>query len=237
MKFKCQKCAWCCKNFGKLGWLPVYDWEKDKLEEEANERGINLTFVPVDLIIDKRTNISICFQFGMKNEPCPFLDEKDECSIYDSRPLICKAYPLAKEVLLRDPPRFDLSSFGHCPNLDAKELLITEFGIKEGEETKTKKSEIVKKYLDIFGYDMVIAMETMGMLQHLADFQMKSFVENRVVKLRKISKFDYHKYFPIGIFAFFKKISEDNDSSFDETMDKVLSGDFVREQIEELIKE
>ncbi len=236
MKFSCNGCGWCCKNFGDLGWLPVYNWEKEFLETKAKERGISLKFVPVDLILDKRTNSAICFQFGMKNEPCPFLTTDNKCSIYESRPLVCRAYPLAQEVLLRDPPKFDLSSFGHCENLDVKELMIKHFGVIEGIENKMKKSEMVRKYIEAFGYDPLISIEKGGILKRLADMQMKNLITNRIVKLRKIGKYDYDKYQPIDILSFFKKINSDNENFIDNTVNQIISGNFVREQIDGLLE-
>ena len=83
---ECTKCGECCSNI-----LPLTDQEVTRLKKLVKKRHIkphtkvnNVTAEPcIDLI-------------------CPFLDEKNRCSIYEDRPYICRIfmcnkYPTSQE--------------------------------------------------------------------------------------------------------------------------------------------
>ena len=70
--FKCKKCGKCCSNF-----LPLRKEEIKTMKRLA-----------------KKENRHLLMQDWY--DICPFLNYKNECDIYDNRPLICKEYTCYK---------------------------------------------------------------------------------------------------------------------------------------------
>lgn len=87
--FECNRCGYCCRNI-----LEVF---------EGVKRGLPLTEKETELF--KSNFISPKLGFGL-NEPsivvlyqlnvnvCPYVTNKNECEIYDKRPLICRSFPI-----------------------------------------------------------------------------------------------------------------------------------------------
>lgn len=68
MKFECSKCGKCCSNY-----LPLQKEEiktMKKLAIKENKQLLNKEWYSI----------------------CPFLNYKNECDIYENRPLICREY-------------------------------------------------------------------------------------------------------------------------------------------------
>jgi Fe-S-cluster containining protein len=117
MEFRCiQDCSQCCiereyfpnKKFGKIGVL-ILPEEKEKIEKLAEEKGVDVIILPrIGISTEKNLNFIKILAYQMmgreKNgNTCPFLDTGSgkksphggfPCSIYEKRPLACKAYPL-----------------------------------------------------------------------------------------------------------------------------------------------
>lgn len=117
MEFSCiQDCSQCCiereyypeKKFGKIGVL-ILPEEKEKLEKLANENGMGILILPrIGVSNEKNSEVIKILAYQMmgleKNgNTCPFLDKDSgkksphggyPCSIYEKRPLACRAYPL-----------------------------------------------------------------------------------------------------------------------------------------------
>lgn len=86
--FECKKCGYCCRNLLKdLGGFV---------------NGLFLTpkkarLFPSNVISPQRANgvkrpkHIISYQLNVK--VCPYIDDENECMIYDKRPLTCKSYP------------------------------------------------------------------------------------------------------------------------------------------------
>lgn len=68
MNFECKKCGKCCSNY-----LPLQEKEIKEMKKRAIKENKHLLDV-------NWYNI------------CPFLNYKNECDIYDNRPLICREY-------------------------------------------------------------------------------------------------------------------------------------------------
>jgi Fe-S-cluster containining protein len=86
--FECLKCGTCCKNLledfdGLLKGLVLTGKETKLFPEE--------TISPQMAIgVDSP---KIILQYQMNANDCPHLTEKNECKIYNNRPLMCKAFP------------------------------------------------------------------------------------------------------------------------------------------------
>lgn len=86
--FQCKKCGTCCRNL---------------LEDiRGIRKGLVLTAKEVSLFPSEmispslamgteKRKIPITYQLNVNT--CPHIDNKNECLIYDKRPLMCKAFP------------------------------------------------------------------------------------------------------------------------------------------------
>jgi Fe-S-cluster containining protein len=86
--FNCRKCGTCCRN----------------LIENVNgiNTGLLLTVKEIDLFPSKMVSpkLAIGFekpekiiQYQLNVGDCPHINEKNECKIYEKRPLVCRAFP------------------------------------------------------------------------------------------------------------------------------------------------
>lgn len=112
--FKCKKCGTCCQalfveEFGMLAGLCL-------TEEEAKNFDPKL-IAPYIAIGDKKPTTIIYYQLVLSD--CPHLNEKNECKIYEKRPLICRVFPVHP-----DPIRVQIMP--KCPQ-------IAKYWTKEGE--------------------------------------------------------------------------------------------------------
>ena len=113
-RFSCIKCGNCCKsdlvevkakiapseekgplykNHGAIG-LPVLDFQKAELEEEAKKLGIKASFVPEKYFFDALTKTMVVATWKLEGTPCPFLSEEKMCRVYSKRPFVCRRFPL-----------------------------------------------------------------------------------------------------------------------------------------------
>jgi len=106
--FNCQRCGRCCETRGDLAVC------LDDIERWSKDGTVYRVFS--DLSISDDSGIPK-IQLSSKEGKCPMYEaEKKECSIYDSRPVSCRAYPLrfdGQGFLIRDP---------ECPGLNAGEM-------------------------------------------------------------------------------------------------------------------
>jgi len=125
--FECIRCGSCCRDTGK------------------RRRKIVLTSTDLNSIVGA-TNLStneFCRASHVASEPfhhimresygaCMFLDKEATCSIYDSRPMICRCYPFSIQI---DSDRIVFSvSSRDCPGLDRGHKLSRQFFEKLGQE-------------------------------------------------------------------------------------------------------
>lgn len=74
----------------------VYPEESDILTVVAKAKNVEVTFIEEDILPDIKNKKMIVPRYSIKpNEKdfCPFL-KNNQCSIYDQRPLSCRAYPI-----------------------------------------------------------------------------------------------------------------------------------------------
>lgn len=86
--FQCKKCGACCRN--------LFD------DIRGIRKGLVLTAKEVSLFSSEMISPSSAVGTEKQKKPityqlnantCPHIDDKNECLIYDKRPLICKAFP------------------------------------------------------------------------------------------------------------------------------------------------
>jgi len=103
LNYVCLKCGKCCFNlsFSNTDYIkriPLYPEEVDKLIEIAKKRQIPLK-VKEDLVFPDILNkkiLVLTYRFILdENGYCVFYDPTIGCTIHESKPFACQAYPLA----------------------------------------------------------------------------------------------------------------------------------------------
>jgi Fe-S-cluster containining protein len=107
--------------------LPLLSWEWQRFQALARERGMALPTQPFDGVLDEAHRRVVVLSYRLGALACPFLEPRDDlaagprseawgfarggvCSIYEHRPLACRAYPLV-------PLRNGIALSLHCPEL------------------------------------------------------------------------------------------------------------------------
>ena len=93
LTFKCKKCGTCCRGlfveeYGVLSGLCL-------TEEEAKQFDSKV-IMPYLAIGDKKPTTIIYYQLVLSD--CPHLNGKNECKIYEKRPLICRVFPVHPDL-------------------------------------------------------------------------------------------------------------------------------------------
>ena len=159
--FECVKdCSQCCiereyfpsKEFGKIGVL-ILPEEKDEIEKLAKKQNVQVEIMPriATSDSDKPEKILAYQMMGREanGNTCPFLDTSGKnhsphggfnCTIYENRPLACKAYPVieSQPLILDSKCKFCQECGSADSNLN-KEL---EAIIKIKEKMKGSKEKI-----------------------------------------------------------------------------------------------
>lgn len=232
MKFECKKCGHCCINMGEKNYLPLWEWEVDRLKELAEKKGISINIRPVDMMLDKRTNLSVSMQYQIR-APCPFLIN-NECSIYKERPLICKSFPMVNDVYFSGNT-IDLD-IGDCNAFTSEEYKFAIKGTIEDGKFEIPKGELKKRYINFFGEEIFYYSVLMHQIKAYALTILKHMIENKMIKFRKISKFDYDKYNSVPIFEFAKRLNLFNQEAKNEIIKDLNDYDKIKRLIEDTNK-
>jgi len=80
-KTDCLACANCCKTTS-----PIF-YQRDIERAAAAVKLKPGDFIQKFLFMDEEGD------FVLKQAPCPFLEQENYCSIYESRPVACREYP------------------------------------------------------------------------------------------------------------------------------------------------
>ena len=97
--------------------IAISNHEKEVLSQIAQNKGFKLKLVPQSFVLTKHFE-PIIINWQLDYDTCPFLNNKNECDIYEHRPLVCKSFPYLK--------RFEVAPF--CTS--AIELRDSGFGLK-----------------------------------------------------------------------------------------------------------
>lgn len=197
-KFLCKNCGACCTKFSLIGALPFFEWEIKEIKNQASKRKISLNIQPINIMFDEVSGIYFFPQYGMFNEPCPFLKE-NKCSIYEKRSYVCRMFPLIKTPLSSED-KIWLDSFSFCPNFDMQKFL------KETE--KLNHEELKEKFQEFFGECNEVCFRAVRTRDKLDEI-MKKLLDEGKVKLRNV--FEGEKILnAIPILEFFIKIKAIN---------------------------
>lgn len=143
--FKCSRCGFCCRALLSL--------------KSGVVMGMSLTKEEVDMFDPKY--ISPCMAIGtdkpshiiiyqLNRGICPFINEKNECKIYQKRPLVCQSFPI--EVTF-------MGGIVHSECSQSKVLpkdgtAITDAGIKINQYILKNFKEISSKKRKMWYYDL-----------------------------------------------------------------------------------
>ncbi len=98
-RFRCLYCDHCCFFGSKVEMPTVFPWEKRLLEEIGEERGIALSFEPLQVFRDSEGRCVVTLYRWIIDGYCPFYDNgAKRCSIHGQKPLACRVYPLLVEM-------------------------------------------------------------------------------------------------------------------------------------------
>src|SRR4030042_6764260 len=100
--FNCTKCGLCCKNLlderdGNIVGLCLTKKETRMFDPKYISPQVGIGKEKVEKIIGYQLNVAVC----------PHLGEKNNCEIYDKRPLVCQTFPFepARETVSRKCPQ------------------------------------------------------------------------------------------------------------------------------------
>ncbi len=84
----CTRCGACCRTSNPI------DFTKEELRAVAKRLGTSYKRLKRKLRATPRGDGRIM----VPGKPCPFLEGRNHCTIYDLRPIVCRCYPLGKGV-------------------------------------------------------------------------------------------------------------------------------------------
>jgi len=102
-KINCLDCAACCKNYSPRFKTP--DIKRISRHLNMKEGDFIETYLEIDNDGD----------YVVRSTPCPFLDEKNFCSIYEVRPSDCTRFPYTNEDVLLKRPGITLKNSTFSP--------------------------------------------------------------------------------------------------------------------------
>jgi Fe-S-cluster containining protein len=145
----CSGCeAFCCKNLVKerrdlkVG-LFLLAHEKRELVELATKKGLEVEIQPL-YYLETSLGEQKILTYQMVNKDCEFLDKNaNKCTIYDSRPLVCRSYPVQCKL-----PQTNMEIDLDCKNTSSIPSLLKELGV----ETISAKEEAEKKNKELFRF-------------------------------------------------------------------------------------
>lgn len=105
-KIDCLACAHCCKGYSPRYKTPDIKRISRHLKMKEGE------FIDTYLKLDEDGD------YVNKVQPCPFLGEKNYCTIYENRPSDCHRFPYTDEDVLLKRPALTLKNATFCPIVD-----------------------------------------------------------------------------------------------------------------------
>ena len=99
--------------------LDIQSYEYTKIQRLAQDKGVNLELRPKKVLYDTKRQLTIVFDWLLPCTECPFLINKNECSIYPERPDLCKLFPDTGEKIAEVEKRHSI-----VPELIKQEVIV-----------------------------------------------------------------------------------------------------------------
>ena len=180
--YKCLKCGICCHEIEYKKRIPLYPEEANLLIEIAKKRGIAFKIIEdlvfPDILNKKILIVTYKIIFDKKTNGCPFYDNISGCTVHDTKPLACKAYPLALKQI--DAFNFQISVDPLC------HFVNNQYDLLKNASFSTMK--------EIFKYEYPNAqnhlMKNKNLMLKIKQLEFK----NKIKISRQISLEDFNKY-------------------------------------------
>jgi|YelNatPaOPRAMG01_1025707.scaffolds.fasta_scaffold149255_1 Fe-S-cluster containining protein len=128
IRFECTLCGKCCIQDDKNRRLIILTG-KD-VNEISNETGLK-----TEDFSDRSSNEKYPFIMKLVEQKCFFLEPSGKCSIYSSRPLVCRFYPF---VMQKIGDKYVFHADPSCPGLGKGKYLDREYFEKLVEEAEER---------------------------------------------------------------------------------------------------
>lgn len=89
--FECRQCGVCCRNL-----LEEREGVVKGLTITAGERSLFLDSVVSPLTAVGKRGPQYIINYQLNVSDCPLIDEHNKCSVYEKRPLVCRAFPFVQ---------------------------------------------------------------------------------------------------------------------------------------------
>jgi Fe-S-cluster containining protein len=136
LKYKCKLCGTCCHEVpgDYVKRIPLYPDEVDNLIKVAKDRDIEFKVIE-DLVFPDVKNekiLILTYRIRLDNETqgCPFYNKNSGCTVHDTKPLACQAYPLSLkridafnfEIAIDPLCNFVIKNYNELEDLDLEKL-------------------------------------------------------------------------------------------------------------------
>jgi Fe-S-cluster containining protein len=215
MKFECSCCGECCRKVSEDGsGLPLFEWEVEEIRRLNKDAKIE----PIDCVLDKKSDLYFCTGYSLIGEPCTFLKDS-KCLIHKERPMICRAFPIAKSPeLMDDIPNLDC--FSNCPNFDFKAFLGDSLGLEEGKPFSLTKEKVIEEYRKAFDKETMDSALVRDNALGYIDELMASLSEEGLIDIEVVDKKDKN---PISFFDFLIKREIIDEKEKEEIIKEILN--------------
>ena len=135
LRYKCMKCGTCCYDLPKsdgIKRIPLYPEEVKKMIKLAKTKNVKFQVIEdlvfPDIINKKILVLTYKILFNESNS-CPFYERNKGCTIHDSKPFACQAYPLSLKNI--DAFKFELSIDPLCNYVIENYQALSKLNLKE----------------------------------------------------------------------------------------------------------
>ncbi len=102
-KIDCLKCARCCKGYSPRFKMP--DIKRISKSLQLKETAF----------IEKYLEYDDEGDYVARSTPCPFLEDNNECRVYEDRPTDCRRFPYTDEDVILKRPQLTMKNSTFCP--------------------------------------------------------------------------------------------------------------------------
>ncbi len=147
--FECLKCGACCRNL-----LQDYRGVRKGLTLTVKECNLfpKETVSPQLAMGASKPTIPLTYQLTVN--VCPYINSQNECSIYDKRPLVCRAFPIVADEISSRCRVFSYRRTGKVYNegFPMSEMKVANEKLRR--YTQSHYSKHAKKGVQVWEYDL-----------------------------------------------------------------------------------